>query len=321
MAVLLLPLVGCQYTPCNCAAEDSGSTSARDGLTVMSFNIRNGKANDGENSWPNRRALVAGVIRDYDPDVLGVQEAFRFQLDHLAEDLPHYTEVGEGRGGSTNDEYSAILYRTDRFNLLDAGTFWLSDTPEKVSKTWGHYHYRICTWAHLKDRNTGQAFYIYNTHFDHKSQPARLNSAKLISLRIAERGTKDPVILTGDLNAAENNHAVQYLKGVPYEFPLNGPAFEDMPPIRLADTFRVQHPEAKYVGTGNGGYTGKRDGAKIDYILVGPGFETLSASIDQKPRKSRYPSDHYPVIAELEFTPPRPAITDEDLDHLEEQAD
>ena len=99
-------------------------------LTAMSFNIRNGLANDGDNSWPNRRPLVSEVIREHDPDVVGLQEAFRFQLDHLAEDLPGYCEVGEGRGGGTKDEYSAILYRAGRFNLLDSGTFWLSDTPE-----------------------------------------------------------------------------------------------------------------------------------------------------------------------------------------------
>lgn len=278
LLAVLLPSIGCQV-----AAPDSVVSSD---LTVMSFNIRNGKANDGDNSWPNRRPLVAGVIEEYDPDIVGVQEAFRFQLDHLAKDLPHYTEVGEGRGGGTADEYSAILYRSERFDLLDSGTFWLSDTPEKVSKTWGHYHYRICTWAHLKDRTTGDACYIFNTHFDHKSQPARVNSARLIRQRISQRKTKDPVIITGDMNAGEDNPAIVLLKAEDSSYP-------------LFDTFRVRHPDAKDVGTGNGGYTGRTDGAKIDYILVSPSIETLDAKIDQAPRIGRYPSDHYPVTAKV----------------------
>ena len=273
-------MAGCQF-----AADPTGST-----FTVMSFNIRNGKANDGANSWPNRRELVSGVIQEYDPDVVGLQEAFRFQLDHLAEDLPQYTEIGEGRAGGTEDEYCAILYRTDRFDLIDSGTFWLSDTPEKVSKTWGHYHYRVCTWAHLKDLGTGQAFYLYNTHFDHQSQPARLNSAKLIRQCIADRPTKDPVIVTGDINAGEDNPVIAILKA------------EDSP-VPLRDTFRVLHPDVKDVGTTNGRYTGKRDGAKIDYVLVGPGIQTLEAVIDQVPRNGKYPSDHYPVTATIRFKP------------------
>lgn len=276
VVAMLLSLAGCQRATPQAAAE----------LNVMSFNIRNGKANDGENSWSNRRSLVAGVVREYNPDVLGLQEAFRFQLDEMANDLPSYTEVGEGRGGGTSDEYSAILYRSDRFDLLDSGTFWLSDTPGVVSKHWGHYHYRICTWAHLKDLSTGVAFYIFNTHFDHKSQRARVNSAKLIRQRISERSTNDPVIVTGDMNAGEDNPAIALLKAEDSLYP-------------LLDTFRVRHPDAKDVGTGNGGYTGRTSGAKIDYILVSPDIKTLDAAIDQTPRNGRYPSDHYPVIAKV----------------------
>jgi endonuclease/exonuclease/phosphatase family metal-dependent hydrolase len=286
LLAVLLPLTGCQGAP-----PATPTKTASPELTIMSFNIRNGRANDGENSWRNRRSLVSGVIREYDPDVLGLQEAFRFQLDQLGKDLTHYSEVGEGRGGGTADEYSAIFYHSDRFDLLDSGTFWLSDTPEVVSKHWGHHHYRICTWAHLKDRNTGAAFYVFNTHFDHQSQRARVNSARLIRQRIAERTTGDPVILTGDMNAGEDNPAIAVLKGVAKE---QGGVAEPM-----VDTFRVIHPDAREVGTGNGGYQGRTSGAKIDYILVGAGIETLEASIDQQPRDGRYPSDHYPVIATL----------------------
>lgn len=292
-ALVLLVAAICGLTGCH--APEACNEAAPIG--VMSFNIRNGKANDGENRWDLRKTAVYQVINDHDPDILGLQEAFRFQLDQLAENLPRYSEIGVGRGGGTDDEYAAIFYRTDRFEVDRSGTFWLSDTPEKVSKTWGHYHYRICTWARLIDIENGQGFYIFNTHFDHQSQRARFNSAILISHRIAERVHKDPVILTGDLNAGEDNTAVKYLTGVPFGLPDSG-AYP-LPTIALKDTYRVIHPDAAAVGTGNGGYTGKRDGAKIDYIMVSRGIETLDASIDRAKRGGRYPSDHYPVTATL----------------------
>lgn len=283
----LLGLIGCGTT-----AKQKPTD-----LAVMSFNIRNGRANDGANHWDRRKPLVYGVIREHSPDLVGIQEAFRFQLDEIAENLPEYDEIGEGRGGGTEDEYSAILYRADRFTVDQSGTFWLSETPEVVSRHWNHFHYRICTWARLIDKPTGKAFYIFNTHFDHRSQLARINSAKLIATRIAEREHKDPVILTGDFNAGEDNDAVRYLTGAPDGLPDSG-AYP-LPTIALQDTFRVIHPDATVVGTGNGGYTGKRDGAKIDYIFITSGIETLEASIDQEPRDGRYPSDHYPVTARI----------------------
>ncbi|MEO0475465.1 MAG: endonuclease/exonuclease/phosphatase family protein [Planctomycetota bacterium] len=288
----MLPLAGCNAAvPVDADASGASESSGSDQFVVMSFNIRNGRANDGKNSWPNRRDLVSGVIRQNDADIVGLQEAFRFQMDQLAEDLPQYTEVGEGRAGGTKDEYSAILYRTARYTLLDSGTFWLSDTPDRVSKSWGNALLRICTWARLRDRNTGESFYLYNTHFDHRSQLARVNSAKLIRQRIADRATDDPIIITGDMNAGEDNPAITTLKAKDTEYPLR-------------DTFRVLYPDATNVGTGNGGYTGRTNGAKIDYVFISPGFETLSASIDQESRDGRYPSDHYPVTATLRIGKP-----------------
>jgi len=256
----------------------------------MSFNIRNGRANDGEDSWKHRKEFAAEVIRDAKLDVVGLQEAFRFQLDDLRKQLREFQEVGEGRDGDTKGEYSAILYRGSRFTALGSGTFWLSDTPEVKSRHWGNRYLRICTWVRLKDKNTGRCFHVYNTHFDHQSQNARLKSAQLIAQRISNREHKEPFLLTGDFNADEDNPVVLYLKG-------KNPALPDSP-ITLVDTFRKLHPNEKSVGTG-GGFEGRADGKKIDYVFVHPDTEVISARIIRTERDGRYPSDHSPVTAEI----------------------
>jgi len=264
--------------------------SARIDVRVMSFNIRNGRANDGDNSWKNRQKFVSDVIRDAKLDVAGLQEAFRFQLDDLRKQLPDFNEVGEGRDGGRKGEYSAILYRGNRFTALESGTFWLSDTPEVKSRHWGNRYLRICTWVRLKDKNTNQCFYVYNTHFDHQSQNARLKSAQLIAKRINDRSHKNPYLLTGDFNADEDNPVILYIKDKYPTLPSS--------PIALVDTFRKLHPAAKSVGTG-GGFEGRADGKKIDYVFVQPNAEVISAKIIRTERDGRYPSDHSPVSAEV----------------------
>ena len=291
--VLIVGLLLVGWAPLGCASLQVADEATE--LGVMSFNIRNGRANDGENSWQHRTELVYGVIRDAAPDIVGVQEAFDFQLAGLAENLPAYAQLGEGRDGGTRGEHCSILYLRNRFDVADSGTFWLSDTPGEVSRTWGNHHHRVCTWARFVDRESGAAFYVYNTHFDHQSQNARFNSAVLIAQRIADRPTDDPVVLMGDFNAGEDNPVVRYLTGETIE--------GQSPPVALADTFRVLHPDREGVGTGNGGYTGRVDGAKIDYVFVELGTQTLTAEIDQAPRDGRYPSDHYPVSARIRLAP------------------
>ena len=270
-------------------AQESKDSAFMD-VDVMSFNIRNGLANDGDNSWKNRKQFAADVIRNGKLDVVGLQEAFRFQLDDLRKQLPDFKEVGEGRDGGKQGEYCAILYRGDRFTALDSGTFWLSDTPEVKSRHWGNRYLRICTWVRLKEKNANQCFYVYNTHFDHQSQNARLKSAQLIAQRINDRSHRDPFILTGDFNADEDNPVILYIKG-------QEPSLPNCP-IALVDTFRILHADATSVGTG-GGFEGRADGKKIDYIFVQPGTEVITAKIIRTERAGRYPSDHSPVSAEF----------------------
>lgn len=261
-------------------------------LRVMTFNIRTGFAEDGENHWDLRKEFVCDVIREYAPDVLGVQEACRFQLDAFNEHLPAYGEVGIGRDGGSEGEYSSILYLKNRFEVSESGTFWLSDTPAIPSAHWGNQYRRICTWARLIDKQSARAFYVYNTHLDHQSQPARERSIQLIMQHINARSHPDPFVLTGDFNAGEDNPVIGYLKG-------DG-TFDAPNPLPVIDSFRALHPDDQVVGTSHR-FTGISNGPKIDYIFVQPSTRVLAAAIVRTNRKDRYPSDHYPVTAQLRF--------------------
>ena len=265
-------------------------------LRVMSFNIRYGTADDGENRWENRREMAVDVLRRHDPDVVGLQEALRFQIDEIRGSLPQYGEIGVGRDdGKTRGEYSGILWRIDRLKVLESGTFWLSDTPEVPGSTsWGNTITRICTWGRFLHKSSGKAFYLFNVHLDHQSQPSREKSVVLLAQRIRDREHPDPVIVTGDFNAGESNPAVRYLKGQSRAEEEGHPEN----PVPLVDTFRLLHAEATEVGTFNR-FKGDRSGEKIDYVFVQPGRMVLEAAILHDNEGRRYPSDHFPVLARL----------------------
>jgi endonuclease/exonuclease/phosphatase family metal-dependent hydrolase len=265
--------------------------SQADSLAILTFNIRYGTANDGENRWANRRDLLFEVMRDADADVVGLQEALDGQLRELVKALPDYAVVGVGRDdGRTRGEYAAILFRRDRLRLSDSGTFWFSDTPDvPASKSWGNNTTRICTWARFVDRD-GFAFWHFNLHLDHESQPSRERSTAFLAQRMAERRRpEEPAIVTGDFNTGEDNPALATLLG-----PRPGGAG----PL-LLDTFRVRYPDEKVVGTFSGFVSGETGGPKIDYILVPPGTDVLGASIVRTSQDGRYPSDHFPVTARV----------------------
>ncbi|WP_437939662.1 endonuclease/exonuclease/phosphatase family protein [Sorangium sp. So ce341] len=272
-------------------------------LDLMTFNIRYANTSDGVNYWPNRRELVYQVIRDANPDVLGVQEALRSQLDDLRGALP-YSEIGVGRDdGAEAGEYSAILYAADRFDVDESGTFWLSDTPDVPgSRSFGNVVVRICTWARLIERSSGRGFYFFDTHLDHESQPSRARSVELIVDRIAKRTHPNPVILTGDFNAGESNPAVLYIKGEAARASEGAAPVPDPP--GLVDTFRVLYPDEAPVGTFNE-FRGIVNGEKIDFIFAQPApvAEVLAAKIIRDNEAGLYPSDHFPVTARLRLLP------------------
>jgi endonuclease/exonuclease/phosphatase family metal-dependent hydrolase len=251
-------------------------------LTVMSFNIRYGTANDGDNHWLKRREHLFALLREQQADVIGLQEALHGQITEILQAVPGYAYVGVGRSdGRQAGEYAAILYRTARLHVGRTDTFWFSDTPGVVKSTsWGNQIERISTWAYFEDRE-GPAFYVFNVHLDHQSQPSRERSAALLLARIGALDPKAPVVVTGDFNAGENNPAARAMLAV------------------FRDSFRILHPDASEAGTFNGFKPGQTGGDKIDFVFVEPGTEVLDAAIVRTSRDGRYPSDHFPVTARI----------------------
>lgn len=256
-------------------------------VKAMSFNIRYGTAKDGDDVWPNRKQLVFDVIGDSRADFCGLQEALRFQLDEILEAVDAYGECGVGRDdGKAAGEFSAILYRKDRWKLDHTETRWLSDTPAVPnSKHWGNTISRIVTWGRFSERSTGETVYVFNTHFDHRSQPSRVKSGQAVAKLVAASGSDDHVIVMGDLNTGEDNAAVKAIMGGQR---------------KLVDSFRVIHPDAQGVGTFNG-FRGRSDGEKIDYVFVPHNADVIGANILRVHTDSKYPSDHFPVTAEVVF--------------------
>ena len=275
--------------PTGLSADEPGAT-----VRVMSFNIRFGTARDGDNAWPNRRDTVAATIRAFDPDVLGTQETLGFQRDELLERLPGYAAFGAGRDdGKEAGEMTPIYYKADRFEKLDGGHFWLSDTPDVPgSRGWDAALPRVGSWLKLADKAApgSPPVIVVNTHFDHKGVEARKQSGRLIRERVAALDPAASVILTGDFNTAEESP--------PYKA-VFGPD-EAGRPSRLVDTYRAAHPEkAAGEGTFSSWKATPHDGGRIDWIGASRDWTVAGAAIDRTNTGGVTPSDHFPVTAVL----------------------
>jgi endonuclease/exonuclease/phosphatase family metal-dependent hydrolase len=285
LSVAFLLATGC-HVKVSTGAEPVASP---DPLRVMTFNLRYDNPRDGVNAWPNRKDWVASLITFHGADVVGVQEALRRQLGDLDARLTGWSRVGVGRAdGREAGEFSAILYRTDRLEMLDNGTFWLSPTPEVAgSKGWDAAIERIATWARFRDRRSGCRFLHVNTHFDHIGEQARQESARLIRRRIPALADGLPVIVTGDLNSLPSSGAYRIFT-------------RDTIPgaiAPLADASIVSR-------TGHYGpnstwteFKAIDPGHRIDYVMVSPGIEVLAHGVITDSWDGRFPSDHMPLLA------------------------
>jgi len=266
------------------------SSSQPDTLKAVTFNIRYGTADDGPNRWDRRRESVFALLAEYGADVLALQEALDFQVEQVGRALPAYDYVFVCRDdGKRAGESCPIFYRKDRFERLEAGTFWFSDTPDVPgSKHWGNQIPRICTWICLQERSSRRPLWVYNVHLDHQSQSSREKSIRLLAERMASLPAGSAVIVLGDFNMELSNPALVPLLSE------QGPA--------LRDAWQALDPDRQPVGTWHD-FGRRLDTAKIDHIFIPKGLSVLQAEIDQRTFEGRYPSDHFPVWAVLRWPP------------------
>ena len=259
--------------------------SLKNELTVLSYNIRYDNPNDGENQWKYRKERVASYIKEISPDIIGMQEVLEPQLVFLDVSLKEFSYVGVGReDGKTKGEYSPILYNSNRLTLLQTDTFWLSETPKVISVGWDAALERICTYAQFKHKETGQKFWVFNTHFDHIGELARIQSAKLIHQKIKMLNTNNfPVIITGDFNLTPDTAPIKILQNA------------------YIDIMQKIPIDAKNYATFTGFDKLSNGEDRIDYIFQKGLKKLRSNHIWLKTISGGWASDHHPVQAIFSF--------------------
>jgi endonuclease/exonuclease/phosphatase family metal-dependent hydrolase len=302
LVVLFLSFTMALWNSTDLAA--SRALASDSALRVMSFNVRYsyGKPQEKapENDWNDvrfpRRERVIRLIRQCTPDVLGVQEARHLQIVDLQEALPEYDFYGVGRDdGKTEGEFAGVFYRKQRFSRKDAGTFWLSSTPEQPGTSFylaPNAVPRLASWIRLLDQQTNRELLVLNTHWDHVSEAARRQSATLIRKRLAALAPDLPAIVLGDLNTPEDSPAF-------HELVMTGNPGERT----LIDSYRTVHPQSSPDEATFHDWKGTTAGSRIDFILHTDDFRATAADIVRLSYDGLWPSDHYPVTATLELPP------------------
>lgn len=261
----------------------SGVSLCQD-VAVMTYNIRFDNPGDGINAWPNRKNKVFALLKKYDPDIIGIQEALKHQIDEIIQALPEYTYIGAGRDdGKTMGEYSAILYKKEKLSVLDQSTFWLSETPDVPgSKDWDAAITRVATWGKFRELKSNKDFFLVNTHFDHIGTEARRNSARIIKERLESlKGL--PVIVSGDFNCTR--------KDPPYALMVADEG------VKLIDPAPANPP-----GTFCNFGVNTMECNPIDYIFHSLHWRSSGYKVITDNDGKNYPSDHLPVMVSLSVT-------------------
>lgn len=276
------------------------------------YNVRNANRGDSiaGNGWGQRYPYIALQIQFNGFDIFGTQEAKHHQLEDLKKAMPKYDYIGIGRDdGKLAGEFSAIFYRTDKFEVLEHGDFWLSTETTFPNKGWDAALPRICTWGKFRDKQTGFTFLFYNLHMDHVGVKARAESAKLILKKMKEFPTELPAILTGDFNVDQNNESYTLL---------------DQSGI-MRDSYQIADLRYAPNGTFNGFHPDRKTDSRIDHLFVTKEFsvqrygiltDTYRSEAPEKPQAeqngnfpkevsmtkyiARTPSDHFPVMIVVE---------------------
>lgn len=268
-------------------------------IKVMTFNVRYGTAADGPNSWEHRQSILINCLKKHCPDIVGTQEPLAFQIASIKAAFPHWQSLGVGRYHnvpapdrpfeSMDGTSCVILYDSTKFRIVNEGTYWHSDTPDiAASKTWGNDLPRITTWGIFQNKRSGKQFMVLNTHL-HWDEPYVSNAAHLIMRKWREIAGDIPAILTGDFNLDPTSQAHELFCGKTGAADVRG---------NFIDCWQaLQKPETD-VGTSHK-FTGTKSNRRIDWILVTPEFKVNEIEIIYDNEHGRYPSDHFPVMAEL----------------------
>lgn len=298
---------------CAVSARSAGSSPT---FTAASYNLRQANHSDSVagNGWGRRLPVLAELIRFHGFDIFGTQEGFKHQLDSLIERLPGYAYTGIGReDGKDEGEHSAIFYRTDMFELLDHGDFWLSETPDRPGLGWDAVCPRICSWGKFLHYPSGQVFVFMNLHMDHVGKQARIESAKLVKERIGEVAFGAPAMVTGDFNVDQTHQSYRTMLG-------NGD---------MNDSYQIAEIRYAPNGTFNSYHTDDYSVSRIDHVFVTPGVKVLKYGVLTDTYRTddgdgtqvklgdapgeivahrytpRTPSDHFPVMVVLTLPEPQ----------------
>jgi endonuclease/exonuclease/phosphatase family metal-dependent hydrolase len=269
--------------------EEPGSAAAAP-LRIMTFNIKFDDASDPRAAWAGRRAAVAGVIRDSGAGVVALQEVLAGQRDDLAADLPEYTVLGVGRDdGARAGEATPLLVRSD-LSVLDAGTFWLSATPEAPSRYTPGALPRICTWAHVRlpgAQTSGRALHVWNVHLDHRDETIRRRQLAVVHQRAKNpaRAPGPAQVLLGDFNAGPGSMTLTDTRRAGWD---DARVTSRTRPAGPAGTFHDWSPGAALADAN----------ARIDHVFVRGGI-TVHAHETLQPASAVVPSDHFPVVVDL----------------------
>ncbi len=255
-------------------------------FNAMSYNIKYDNVKDTVNNWNDRKQDMVKLVRHYEPHFLGMQEVLHRQLTYLDEELSSFGYVGVGReDGKEKGEYSPILYDTTVFKLLKSGTFWLSETPDKISVGWDASMERICTYGLFEHKISKERVYVFNTHFDHIGMVAREKSAELIADKIKELNRDNTaLVLMGDLNLPPETDPIKFLQA------------------QFTDGLSAsKKPFYGPIGTFSGFDFQKVLDSRIDYIFTKNLNVKTYIHIDDRMENNKHISDHLPVMVELTF--------------------
>lgn len=260
-------------------------------LNVMSFNIRLDAASDSLNNWKYRKDVAAQIVKNYDIDIVGMQEVTPGQMQDLKDRLTEYTALGVGREDGTNGpesgEASPLFFKKDKFKALNSGTFWLSETPDTASMGWDAACKRVATWAVLEEISTGNKLFAVNTHLDHVGKVARINGVKLMLDKAMEVAEGYPVVLTGDFNSTPTSDVVQYV-------------LSDENPRHLLASRDIAEKKKDKQGTFHDfGRISLEEQEYIDYIFVSKGVVVKDYEVIPDKLDNVFLSDHNPIFAKI----------------------